>query len=209
MEYIDNVVKKSNLEHNDSISTYGNWGAQQNPNTFEVFFNFIKEVKPKRILEIGTSIGGLTQFLNYTAKSLEIDCKILSFDINELGWYNDMRADGIDVRIENIFSSNYSKIQNYVIDFIKDDGVTIVLCDGGNKIGEFNILSDFLKPGDFILAHDYAINKEFFEKEIKNKIWNWCEIVETDISDASLRNNLINYNQEIFNKVVWVCKQKQ
>ena len=52
MEYEDKVYKKSNLEHNDSISTYDGWGAQQNPNAFEVFYNFLNEIKPLRILEI-------------------------------------------------------------------------------------------------------------------------------------------------------------
>jgi len=50
MEYEDKVFKKSSLEHNDSISTYNGWGAQQNPNAFEVFYNFLNEVKPSRIL---------------------------------------------------------------------------------------------------------------------------------------------------------------
>ena len=68
MEYEDKVYKKSNLEHNDSISTYDCWGAQQNPNAFEVFYNFLNEIKPLRILEIGTSLGGFTSFLNYATK---------------------------------------------------------------------------------------------------------------------------------------------
>lgn len=208
MEYIDKVIKKSNLDLNDSISIYGTWGAQQNPNTFEVFFNFIKEIKPSRILEIGTSIGGLTQFLNHTINSLNIDCNILTFDINELSWYDNMRSEGIDVKIQNIFSNNYSKVEEFVIEYIRGEGITIVLCDGGNKIGEFNLLSNFLKSGDFILAHDYAKNYETFNTEIKNKIWNWCEIMDTDINEAVNRNNLVNYNQETFNKIVWVCKRK-
>ena len=43
MEYEDKIYKKSSLEYNDSISTYNGWGAQQNPNTFEVFYNFLNE----------------------------------------------------------------------------------------------------------------------------------------------------------------------
>lgn len=209
MKYIDNVVKKSNLEHNDSISVYGNWGAQQNPNTFETFFYFLEEIKPVRILEIGTSIGGLTSFLNHTVKLLDINCKIISYDIVELNWYNDMRSEGIDVRIENIFSNDYKELKSEVIDFIKQEGRTLILCDGGNKIGEFNILSDVMKVDDIIMAHDYSSNKEIFETKIKNKIWNWCEIVDEDIKDAVVRNNLIPYKQEIFDNIVWVCKIKK
>jgi hypothetical protein len=116
---------------------------------------------------------------------------------------------GIDVRIENIFSENYTKLNNEVIEFVKSDGITIVLCDGGWKIGEFNLISNYLKNGDFILAHDYAENKEKFELDVKNKIWNWHEIQESDIIDACERNNLKDYQREIFESVVWICKTKQ
>ena len=118
MEYINKVYKESNLEFNDSISTYNGWGAQQNPNTFEAFHNFIREVKPKRIIEIGTSIGGLTTFIDYTCKLLELDCKLISFDVNEMPYYRHMRDNGIDIRIENIFSEGYSIVKEEMIDFI-------------------------------------------------------------------------------------------
>ena len=65
MIYEDNVTKKCDLENNDSLSIYNNWAAQQNYKAFEIFYNFIRDVKPKRILEIGTSLGGFTSFLKY------------------------------------------------------------------------------------------------------------------------------------------------
>jgi hypothetical protein len=209
MNYEDKVFKKSNLEHNDSISTYDGWGAQQNPNVFEVFHNFLYKIKPKRILEIGTSIGGLTYFLNYTCKKIGFDCHILSYDIYEQSWYEDMIKNGIDVRVENVFNSNYTSVKDEVIHFIQQDGTTLILCDGGSKIHEFNLLSNYLKKGDLIMAHDYAENRIVFERDIYMKIWNWFEISDNDISDACLRNNLLSYDKEIFDKVVWVCKIKK
>ena len=56
----ENITRRSDLEQNDSLSAYLGDTAQQNPNAFKVFYNFISEVKPKRILEIGTSLGGFT-----------------------------------------------------------------------------------------------------------------------------------------------------
>jgi len=209
MQYEDKVYKKSSLEDNDSISTYDGWGAQQNPNAFEVFYNFIDEIKPSRILEIGTSLGGFTSFLNYASKRLNIPCNILSYDIYEKDWYIDMINEGIDVRIENIFNLHYTEVKQEVIDFINQDGVTLILCDGGSKIHEFNLLSDYMKVGDFIMAHDYSENEETFKESVYMKIWNWHEIADKDIQDACDRNNLISYNKEIFNTVAWVCKIKE
>ncbi len=208
MTYENKITKKCNLEHNDSISTFNGWGAQQNYNVFEVFHNFIEEVKPKRILEIGTSLGGFTSFLKYTADKLGIDCNVLTFDIHEKSWYNELTSMGIDVRIENIFLNDFTEVTQDVIDFIKSDGTTIVLCDGGDKVREFNVLSNYLKNGDFILGHDYAYDKDKFETSINRKIWNWHELSESDIIGACDRNNLEDYKRETFESVVWVCKRK-
>jgi hypothetical protein len=115
---------------------------------------------------------------------------------------------GIDVRIENIFSNEYQTLSQEVIDFIRLDGTTIVLCDGGDKIREFNILSDYLKRGDFILGHDYAVNRDTFEESVNKKIWNWHELSESDIKNACDRNLLEDYNRTTFESVVWICKIK-
>jgi hypothetical protein len=208
MEFEDKIFKKCNLEANDSISTYNGWGAQQNYNAFEVFYNFIKETKPKRILEIGTSNGGFTQFLKYACDRLELDTHILSLDIYEKSWYKAISESGVDLRIENIFLNNYEDVPQEYKDFIQQEGVTIILCDGGDKVREFNLLSKFLKSGDFILGHDYAFNREIFEQKIFKKVWNWHELSESDINDCSLENNLVDYNREVFESVVWICKKK-
>ena len=105
-------------------------------------------------------------------------------------------------------NTHYFQLKQEVIDFIQSDGITIVLCDGGWKIGEFNLLSDYIKSGDFILAHDFSNSREIYENEIKNKIWNWCEITEDDIKDAVNKHNLKSYNQGLFSQAVWVCKYK-
>lgn len=209
MEYEDLIFKKSNLEANDSISTYNGWGAQQNHHSFKIFYNFIRDVKPSRILEIGTSLGGFTTFLKYSCNRLNINCDIITYDIYNRNEYNDMRNFGVDVRVENIFDSHYTELKKEVIDFIQKEGVTIILCDGGNKKLEFNLLSNFMKKNDYILAHDYAENKEVFENKIFKKLWNWHEIEDKDIYEACVRNNLKSYNKNEFDDAVWVCKIKE
>jgi cephalosporin hydroxylase len=203
------ITKFTNLIDNDSLSAFEYHSAQQTHEAYQVFYDFISRVKPKRILEIGTALGGFTEFLDIITKELKLDVKILSYDISERPWYREMIEKGIDVRVENIFSDDWTNVNQEVIDFIREDGITIVLCDGGYKIGEFNLLSDFLKVGDFILAHDFCLNDEVFENEMKNKIWNWCEIKESDIVSKSQKNNLSFYDYDLFKKAAWVCKVKE
>lgn len=202
------ITKKTNLSANDSLSSFDGHSAQQFHDVYQVFYDFIEEVKPKRILEIGTALGGFTMFLKTITEELGLDTKILTFDISARPWYSDMVKKGIDVRVENIFG-DFKDVPKDIKNFIRSEGTTIVLCDGGWKIGEFNLLSKFIKQGDFIMAHDYCVDKATFEKEINNKIWNWLEIIEDDISEASKENGLEYYNQNKFSKVVWVCKYKK
>jgi len=169
----------------------------------------LSEIKPKQILEIGTALGGFTTFLKIVCNELNIDCKILSYDINARPWYKDMNEFGIDVRVENIFNETFTDVKQEVIDFVKSEGTTLVLCDGGWKIGEFKIFAKYIKNNDFIMAHDYSYSKEIYLNEIKDKIWNWCEITEDDIKEASESNNLKSYNQDVFSNCVWVCKRKE
>jgi len=208
MNIQENITRLTNLEENDSLSAFRGHTAQQSHNVYQVFYDFILEVKPNRILEIGTALGGFTEFLKIITDELNLDTKILSYDISERQWYHQMIEKGIDVRVENIFNEDWTGVKQEVVDFVQQDGTTIVLCDGGWKIGEFKIFSKLIKEGDYILAHDYSISKEIYESEIKDKIWNWCEITEQDIEESVISNNLKSYNQDKFSQAVWVCKVK-
>jgi hypothetical protein len=59
------------------------------------------------------------------------------------------------------------------------------------------------------MAHDYSPNEEYFELNIKNKIWYWLEIQDTDIISSIFENNLTPYMDDEFKNVVWVCKEKK
>jgi hypothetical protein len=175
------------------------------------FEKLILEIKPKRILEIGTSSGGLTLLLRDLLDNNGFEnTELRTYDIND-PQYLYQHNKNIDIRVKNIFNHQYDELmeKEEIIDFIIQDGPTIVLCDGGSKINEFNILSHHIKKGDVIMAHDYSKDHEYFEQNIKNKIWNWCEITESHIQGSSQINNLVPYMEDEFASVVWVCKIKQ
>lgn len=202
------ISKRINLDANDGLSAYDGHAAQQHHDAFGVMFNFFDKVKPKNILEIGTALGGFTRVMYNFGKHFNPESTMLSYDIHRNTWYDDMIKDGMDIRVENAFGEGFLSIKQEVIDYIQRPGVTIVFCDGGWKKGEFNLLSNYIKPGDFILAHDYSDSKEVFEEKIKGKVWNWFEISYDDIKSACEANGLIEYDKEAFNNVAWTCRQK-
>jgi hypothetical protein len=74
------------------------------------------------------------------------------------------------------------------------------LCDGGNKIKEFNTFSKHLKYNDVIMAHDYFRTKP--EHDVKK--WKSCEIVYKDIEGACKLNQIEPYHPQ-FSEVFWFC----
>lgn len=190
---------------------YKGYTAQQCRNFTEVFTPFLLEHKFTHVLEIGTAGGGFTSFLRDALP----EAKILSFDVYYQPWYEKIRANNIDIQIRNIFNddiriwTNVAKVVDpQAIDFLKESGKKLILCDGGNKIGEFNCLSNYMNVGDFIMAHDYAYSHDYFKENVRDKFWNWCEIEEKYIEEHSKLNNLEHYNKDAFQSIVWVCKAK-
>ena len=208
MDIKGNITKYTDLSNDDSVSGFKGHSAQQFHDAYQVFYDFIKDVKPKRILEIGTALGGFTNFLKIVCDDLQLDTNIRTYDINRYTWYDNMKELGIDVRVENIFTEGFLDMNQDVKDYIQQDGITIVLCDGGWKIGEFNLISKYIKSDDFILAHDYAENREVFDQRIYGKIWNWFEISDSDIHQSTVDNNLVIYKKDTFENVAWTCRKK-
>jgi len=208
MNIKENITKESNLEIDDSLSAFRHGSAQQSHLAYEVFYNFLMKVKPARILEIGTASGGFTQFLKIISDEENLNFQLISYDIAERPWYNQMIEAGIDIRVENIFNEDWTGIKEEVLNFINQEGITVVLCDGGWKIGEFKVLSKLIKNGDFILAHDYAENEEVFREKIYKKIWNWFEIKNSDILPYCIDNNLEYYDKDEFEGAAWTCRKK-
>jgi len=209
MNISERITKNTNLEANDSLSSFDGFVAQQNHSAYQIFHDFLNEIKPKRILEIGTGTAGFTRFLQVVSNECNLNIDIRSYDIVDLNWYEEIRKTGVKILNQNIFIGNFEDIDAEVKNFIQSEGTTIILCDGGKKKDEFNLLANFMKPGDFIMAHDFSESLEVFQSRINHRVWNWCEITESDIMPAIESCGLKNYKQELFETAAWVCKKKE
>lgn len=210
-------MNEINKEFKEINGWFGYKGAttMQLPAIEVPFKKLFNTIKPHRVLEIGTSCGGLTLMLRDILDNLGLtECDLRTYDVNPDHDRTILFNSNLnyDFRLKNLFNQPYSDLCEVngqeVIDYINEDGPIIILCDGGCKINEFNILSKFLKSGDIIMAHDYAPTAEYFESYNKNKIWNWCEIFDKDVADACNDNNLTPYMADEFSAVVWLCRKK-
>jgi cephalosporin hydroxylase len=185
----------------------------QHPNIESTFESLLSELKPSKVLEIGTSSGGLTLMIRDILDRIGLEStKLVTYDVYDPQYLKHHVDSGskIDIRVENKFNHQYSDLENgqEIIDYISSEGTTLVLCDGGSKKNEFRILSKFLKVGDVIMAHDYSPNEQYFKEFVHNKIWNWLEIQDSDLEEPSKLYNLEGYKEKEFNQVVWACRKK-
>lgn len=187
--------------------------AQQHTNIFGVIPELLSRTQPRRILEIGTAAGGFTLFIRHSLDKLGLNkTKIKTFEIHPAVTHQSFKdyPDTIELIYDNLFNQSYNELikPESVKDFIQEEGTTLVICDGGNKVTEFNTLSQFLKSGDYIMAHDYAESREYFLEHLVNKVWNWMEITDNDIAQSCEAYNLEPFMQSELQSVVWVCRRK-
>lgn len=187
----------------------------QHPNVGNIFRSFLNNNHACRILEIGTMHGGLTLMIKDILDDIGLSStSIRTYDIENQEFLKPLVVDtNVEVITENLFDRYYrvfrdEQTKNKITQYIQQEGLTIVLCDGGCKKCEYNILAPLLKKGDIIMAHDYAPDRNFFEQHMKDKIWDWMEIEDKDIKDISEKYSLVPYNQEEMLSIAWNCRKK-
>jgi hypothetical protein len=198
---------------------YKTVGVAQHMGVINAFLNLFQLVKPERVIEIGTSAGGLTLIMRDLLNLLKLHAtELYTYDI-PADYYDRSVLDkkiagGINIKsyLHNIFNADFSDLnlenKPNLVSLVQSAGPTIVVCDGGHKPQEFNIFADLIKPGDVVMAHDYAPNPQVFEMQYKGKIWEWMEVQDRDIEAAIARNKLVPLLPEIFNNVAWTCHVK-
>ncbi len=194
----------------DPANDYPNWNhqwggglykgvfSQQNKNFYPAFEKLFSLNKIERILEIGTATGGFIRAIRDLT-----DSQIITYDILETKHKSTLEENNITVNVKNVFEDF-----DFVEDYISQKGQVLVLCDGGNKIKEFEVFSRILKSGDIIMAHDYSYDDVIYQAYIKNHVWRWCEIQYKDIALPVAENNLEPLMTEEFQEAVWTCWKK-
>lgn len=175
----------------------------QIPETLLAFNEFLQQETFDRVVEIGTSRGGLSIFLSLCCFMKETD--FYTFDIE----------DRHQVRVSQLLrrlGSKYKRLNVFrdkgiaeIKSLIELEGRILLLCDGGDKKREIQIFSPFLKVGDVIMGHDYFHSRKHFKQQSR---WKDCELVWNHIKDSAATYNLKPIHMSAFSKVFWVCLMK-
>ena len=197
-EAFDPVNEFPNWNHQWGGGLYKGIFTQQNKNFYPAFEKLFAQENIVRVLEIGTATGGFIRAVRDLTNA-----EIITYDVIETKHKVTLEENNISVNVKSVFD-DYETVEDY----ISGKGQVLVLCDGGNKIKEFDVFSKLLKSGDIIMAHDYSYDENLFQAYIKNHVWRWCEIQYKDIALAVESNNLEPVLTEDFQEAVWTCWKK-
>ncbi len=163
---------------------------QQNEYAPAAINRVLIELRPARIVEIGSGACGLTMLLlEYAARTggYVLACEVNGLVVPE-GYNDDL------IRAEFSCWDVESRIER----FISFPGPTLVLCDGGDKPREFRTFAAYLKPGDVIAAHDYP-----------SPNWSCVEITDEDVDPVCEEHGLVPFCDEEMVRAAWVCRRKR
>lgn len=207
------VFKSLTLEPKHEIISagwfqYAGMVAQQNHNAIAVFQAFFAtHADISLVLEFGTGHGGFSVFLKDECD--KIGAKFVTYETDPARLaqhtHEEFAKRNIDVRKLDVLSPE--GVASALAE-LRESRRALVLCDGGDKISEFNSFAPHLRVNDIIMAHDYAPNAETFGQEYFNKIWNWHEIDDHATAAARVAANLVPYYPD-FNTAAWLCVIKQ
>ena len=139
---------KMNINQRAGVSWKGA-SLSKDPMSLCIYNQLLQELKPRTIIEIGAWEGASAKWFHDTLKSLDVDCKIYSYDIN-LDKIKIEQTDGINFDImnsEKIASTMKlpGKIERPLL-FIEDAHI--------NVYGVLEFMSPVIREGDYVIVED-------------------------------------------------------
>jgi cephalosporin hydroxylase len=193
--YFPDPVEEAQLDYE-----YFGCGMQQNRYALPALSILLEYSRPARIIELGTRHGGLSIFLGIYAKNAGIT--VHTFDIEDQVRHKDFfEFLKIHFHQMDIFAP---EARQWITRLIESPQRTLLLCDA-LKIKEFNLYARHLKTGDIILAHDFAMDQQDFERMRRQRIWWTCEIMYPQIADTCRGHNLEPLFADMFRTAAWGC----
>lgn len=170
--------------------------TQQYSNFREYFDAFFKIHDIDRVLELGSSNGGLTYHLatQYNLPVLTVDIVTASIAKKVFNVARVMKGDHSDPSVIEYLKKN----------FIDKPGKLLILCDGGDKPHNFNTFAGLARVGDIIAVHDYFETREEWENQ---QVWGWVECTREDISGTIEQYNL-NETDSYMRQIAWSFWEK-
>lgn len=129
---------------------------------WETFLNDHSEIE--MIVEIGTWCGGMSLFL--LMQCLQRDMKFQTFDAVKHSCLSVPLAETLRLTRHFCQGDVFGDVLLDLKTLLSSKAIKVLFCDGGDKPQEFRTFVPHLRPGDFVVVHDYGV--EFVDTDIES-----------------------------------------
>lgn len=200
---LNSLANQASYNYNASLYNFFGLKMQQHQAFLYHFNAFLNSVKFNNIIEIGAGHGGLTYLLDLKAKIEGL--QFYSFDTSSYRWHDRQLKDlGTALVIGDVMAQHSASIVEHLL---KTDGRSLLLCDADAKSVEFNRFVPFMKPGDFVMVHDFAQDEERGKKNEEDSTWRWVHCKMADIQETCDKHGIVRITD--FEQFVWFMGMKK
>ena len=176
---VEKAVKHGkNHAPNTLPCTFLGASCQQSYNAFFVWEKILSNLKFKRIVELGTALGNTSVF--FKLYCINKGAEFRTYDFAKKNKIENTPVQKLVKLGESYHIADIFKESEQIKKFIKQPGISIVFCDGGDKPHELRTFAPALKKGDIIACHDWgrAIIDEWIADDVKK--FNLIEIYKDE-----------------------------
>jgi len=160
---------------------YGDTRVVQQSSSMRAIFSIIRDNEIETVIELGTHFGGFALMVSDCFKSLAVH----TFDKTDQ-YLTDAVRHSKKIKFNKVDVLNDP---DPVLNLLKLKKKTLLYCDNGDKIKEFDLYADGLKPGDIIGCHDWG-----------------TEIDAKDIADIITDDKFVPVEHDLFQKEMWLAR---
>jgi predicted O-methyltransferase YrrM len=196
-------------EKNDILQYYYNNGLYEAGDS-EYLYSFVRLIKPKRIIEIGSGNSTLMARNAIRKNILDLDnysCEHICIEPYEMPWLKDVGVELIREKVENVDLKFFQKLEENDILFIDSSHI---IRSQGDVLYEILEILPSLKIGVYIHIHDVFTPRDYPNHWLLDEhlLWNEQYLLEAFLSNNSdfkiigalnyLRNNFADTFMEKF-----------
>ncbi len=168
---------------NKSRSTFLGSAAMQTLESFQLWELLLNKGSFKRIIELGTWQGALS--LYFALYSIEQNMDFYTYDNKDYYPSPLKKFINFDQYFQRLDIFSY---EHMIAGLISKPERTLLFCDNGNKIREFNTFAPYLKSNDIIGVHDW--DAEISLEDIKETCEKYNLKIYQIMKDQTLRTNI-------------------
>jgi hypothetical protein len=167
---------------NESVNFYRDcFEGQMNPEERTALYSCIRDIKPKRIVEVGTCRGGGSTY--YIASAIMDEKIICDFNTTEnfMEFYDYARklygSEGPLYYLNNFIHFHFESSLFYLKKFDRQKTIDVLMIDGGysshSMLYEFVLGKQFMPIGSFLICHDWDNGKSNNLKPVIENDHDW------------------------------------